>query len=169
MRYAVAVRITGAPAVWKERVGVVQGSFHLRAAVVTSRESSDPVRAARALLGEAPRSAHLDWWSRFWRRSWIDLPDKLEENLWFLGLYQQAACSRSDQAVSFFGLWHPLDYRGWYDAYVADAQVQMMWWQTFGANHLELLYPSHRTFGRIVSEFARRTPGQGMVVPLLPS
>ncbi len=166
MRYAVAVRITGAPVVWKGRTAAVRGPFRMRAAVATSRDSDDPVAAARALLGnDAPRAAHLEWWSRFWSRSWIDLPDKFEENLWYIGLYQQAACSRSDQAVSFFGLWHPLDYRTWYDAYVADAQVPMIWWQTFGSNHLELLYPSHRTFGRAVSDFVRRTPGEGMVVP----
>ncbi|MCX6622573.1 MAG: hypothetical protein NTY38_16190, partial [Acidobacteria bacterium] len=103
-------------------------------------------------------------WRNFWRRSWIDIPDKLEENLWYLGVYQQAACSRSDQAVSFFGLWHPLDHRTWYDAYAHDAQVEMMWWLPFTSNHLELLYPSHRTFGRWTAELVEHTPGAGMVV-----
>jgi hypothetical protein len=82
-----------------------------------------------------------------------------------MGLYQQAACSRSDQAISFFGLWHPLEHRTWYDAYVSDAQVPMIWWLTFATNHLELLYPSHRTFGRYAAEFARYTGYDGMLVP----
>ena len=160
MSYAVAVEIDGASVEWRETaegmVGQVKarGPVRLHAGVATSREAARPLELARRQLGSSQRAAHQQWWRAFWQRSWIELPDKLEENLWYLGVYQQAACSRSDQAISFFGLWHPLDHRTWYDAYVTDAQVPMIWWLTFGTNHLELLYPSHRTFGRLVPEFA---------------
>jgi hypothetical protein len=172
MSYAVSLRIDGA-----RKLEWTGAGCHVRAmasgaaamkvvlAMATSREGTDPLAHSRMLLDGGSEAEHDEWWRRFWARSWIELPDKLEENLWYIGLYQQAACSRSAQAVSFFGLWHPLDYRTWYDAYVADAQVPMMWWQTFASNHLELLYPSHRTFGSLAAEFARNTPGEGMVVP----
>jgi hypothetical protein len=173
LRTALSARLTGARIDWKADSGRCVGTIsaapgakmRLEAAVATSREGRDPAAVARARFGPSGRAAHLEWWRRFWNRSWIDLPDKLEESLWYIGVYQQASCSRSDQAVSFFGLWHPLDHRTWYDAYVADAQVPMIWWQTFASNHLEMLYPSHRTFARMAAEFARNTPGAGMVVP----
>ena len=169
------------------------GRLRLLAAVATDREAGDPstgsgsphdadegpsraesrgdpVAHARSLLdacgsAEEEAASHRAWWRRFWERSWIDLPDKFEENLWYLGVYNQACVSRGPQAVSFFGLWHPLDNRGWRDAYVADAQVPMMWWSCFATNHLDLLFPSHHTFGAVAVECAEHAPGAGMVVP----
>jgi hypothetical protein len=175
LSYTLLVTVADAEIHWK-RVdngfrGRVRASgkkpIRLLATLATSREAPSPLARARQLIaGDGPESHH-EWWQRFWTRSWIELPDKLEENLWYMGVYQQAVCSRSDQAVSFFGLWHPLDLRGWYDGYVTDAQVEMMWWQSFATNHLELLYPSHRTFGRFAVESVEHTPGPGMVVPHL--
>jgi len=171
LSYSVALSIDGGRVEWRQTdtgwVGRVTSTkpVRLEAGIATSREARDPLAHARAQLGPAASGAHTEWWRRFWSRSWIELPDKLEENLWYMGVYQQAACSRSDQAVSFFGLWHPLDHRTWYDAYVSDAQVPMIWWLCFSTNHLDLLYPSHRTFGRYASEFVRYTGRDGMVVP----
>ncbi|MCX6622030.1 MAG: glycoside hydrolase N-terminal domain-containing protein, partial [Acidobacteria bacterium] len=173
MRYAMVLRVVAGKVEWRVGVDGCEGhvrrqggeAIRIQTAIATSRESADPLALARSVTGAADRAAHLGWWHRFWGRSWIELPDKLEENLWYLGLYQQAACSRSDQAVSFFGLWHPLDHRTWYDCYVTDAQVEMMWWLCFPTNHLELLYPSHRTFARLAPEFVRHTERGGMIVP----
>jgi hypothetical protein len=171
LSYSMLLAVDGGRVQWTQTpegcVGRVtaNGPVRIEAGVATSREARDPASRARAQLGPAARAAHLEWWRRFWSRSWIELPDKLEENLWYMGVYQQAACSRSDQAVSFFGLWHPLEHRTWYDAYVSDAQVPMIWWLCFSTNHLELLYPSHRTFARYAAEFARYTGHDGMVVP----
>lgn len=171
LSYSIALSVDGGRVEWTETgngcVGRVtsNGPVRIQAGLATSREARDPISRARAQLGPAARGEHLDWWRRFWSRSWIELPDKLEENLWYMGVYQQAACSRSEQAVSFFGLWHPLEHRTWFDAYVSDAQVPMIWWLCFSTNHLELLYPSHRTFARYAAEFARYTGHHGMVVP----
>jgi len=171
LSYSVVLAVHGGRVAWRRTsegcVGRVKasGPVRIEAGLATSREARDPVAHARAQLGPAARRAHLEWWRKFWSRSWIELPDKLEENLWYMGVYQQAACSRSDQAVSFFGLWHPLEHRTWYDAYVSDAQVPMIWWLCFPTNHLELLYPSHRTFGRSAAEFVRYTGHEGMLVP----
>ncbi|MDZ4801977.1 MAG: DUF5703 domain-containing protein [Bryobacteraceae bacterium] len=171
LRYGVVLQVENAQVQWTgtdetctarlRRTG--EGPIVVRTAIATGRESADPLSHARQIQ-RVDRDRHIAWWRRFWRRSWIDIPDKLEENLWYLGVYQQAACSRSDQAVSFFGLWHPLEHRTWYDAYAHDAQVQMMWWLPFATNHLELLYPSHRTFGGWTVEMAEHTPSSGMVV-----
>lgn len=172
LSYATTLRVENGEVNWAcsgdRCTGAVRSTpgraVRITAAVVTSREQANPLAEAHRIAGEPANAAgHQRWWRDFWSRSWIDIPDKVEENLWYIGLYQQAACSRSDQAVSFFGLWHPLNLKTWYDGYVSDAQVEMMWWETFATNHLELLYPSHRTFGRSAAGFAQYTPGQGMV------
>ncbi|MCX6621137.1 MAG: hypothetical protein NTY38_08660 [Acidobacteria bacterium] len=175
MRYSVAVEALGAIATWEVAEGgcvarlraAGGGPIRLRAGIATSRESASPLALARERLAGFDHQSHLNWWRNFWRRSWIELPDKLEENLWYTGVYQQGACSRSSQAVSFFGLWHPLDHRTWWDAYAHDAQVEMMWWLPFATNHLELLYPSHRTFGAMNAEYAEHTAAPGMVMSML--
>ena len=179
LRVAVAVRALGGDGLRAEggvsRQGLMlragrDGRLRVLAAVATDREGDDPLALARRVLdacgtSEQEARTHRAWWRRFWRRSWVDLPDKFEENLWYMGVYQQACTSRGPQAVGFFGLWHPLDNRGWRDAYVADAQVPMMWWSCFATNHLDLLFPSHNTFGALALECAEHSPGAGMVVP----
>jgi alpha-L-fucosidase 2 len=173
--YAVVITVADAEVNWKQMehgyLGQIRPvgnrSIRLLATLATNREHPDPLAQASQLVKGMEREAHLQWWHRFWSRSWIELTDKLEENLWYIGLYLQGACSRSDQAVSFFGLWHPRELRTWYDGYITDAQVEMMWWQCFATNHLELLYPSHRTFGRLAAEFLKYRAGPGLVVPHL--
>lgn len=171
-----AVTVDGGTVVWRQdgdrMIGTVTASspVQIGCSIATSRQTPGDVarfalEESKACFKPPDETAHLAWWRAFWSRSWIEMPDKLEENLWYIGLYQQACVARADQATSFFGLFHPLDLRTWSETYTADAQVGMIWWLTFEANHLELLYPSHRTFGRMASDFVKRTPGEGMVVP----
>jgi hypothetical protein len=129
------------------------------------------LRAARrdrqtgSAQASATPDAHRRWWQHFWQRSFVEFPDKLAENLWYLGAYHQASFSRSCQASGFFGLWHPLDYRTWTDAYVADAQIALLWWAPFATGHLELLLPSHHTFANMLPEFLEHTAQQGASIP----
>jgi phosphohistidine phosphatase SixA len=68
------------------------------------------------------------------------------------------------QATSFFGLWHPLDWRCWLDNYTADVQPPMLFWAAVSSNHLELLLPFHNTYGRLLLEYMKHSPS-GAVVP----
>ena len=176
MTYAVAARADGTKAEWHcvswHRQVRARAEFtlppgtpvRLRVSIATDRDHPKPIEEARRLCA-AESGDHRAWWRNFWERSFIELPDRLMENLWYLGVYHQAAFSRSCQAPGFLALWHPLDYRTWDDGYVADAQTALMWWAPFATNHLELLMPSHHTFASMLPEFLEHNPGRGALVP----
>ncbi len=44
---------------------------------------------------------HVNWWKDFWEKSFIEMPDKYIENLWYFGVYHQACFSRSLDAPGF--------------------------------------------------------------------
>ena len=148
-----------------------RGKVAVFVAVTADHSGGDPVEKARQLLiGQKhihsfSNDQHLKWWRDFWERSFIELPDKFMENMWYLGTYLQACFSRSLNAASFFGLWHPLDYRTWDEGYFSNAQTSLMWWASFATNHLELMLPSHNTFARMFVEFLEHNPGEGALVP----
>ena len=133
----------------------VEATLHL--AVVTSRESDNLIKDANNLLEgsswEEDTKTHLAWWRSFWSKSFIQIPDKLMENLWYCGLNNLACASRSETASSFSGLYQMLDLRPWYGCYHADGQIEMLGLSTFTTNHLEFLYPHHNTFASLVPEF----------------
>jgi len=176
MAYAIGAQVMDAEVEWREAPDehgarteatltiAPGGHVRLLVAVASDREAEQPRERVEELLA-ANLSGHAEWWQAFWERSFVELPDKLMENLWYFGAYHQAAFSRGLQAPGFFALWHPLDYRTWDDAYVADAQTALMWWAPFGTNHLELLLPSHHTFGSMLAEFLEHNPGEGALVP----
>ena len=176
MAYAMAARVEGASTTWHDASGPHEARseasitirpgqmVRLAVAVASDRAGSDPAARASALLQE-DLAGHAAWWARFWERTFVELPDKLVENLWYFGVYHQAAFSRSLQAPGFLALWHPLDYRTWDDGYVADAQTALMWYAPFAANHIELMLPHHHTFGRMLPEFLEHNPADGALVP----
>ena len=178
MTYAMAIRAEGPPVEWSDasegRSVAVQatatlkpgGVLRLLVGTASDRESDQPVEEARRRCkAEMNGPGHREWWEAFWRRTFIELPDKAMENLWYHGVFQQAVFSRSLQAPGFFALAHPLDYRTWDDAYVADAQTALMWWAPLASNHLELMLPSHSTFARMLPEFLEHNVGRGALVP----
>src|SRR5207253_3138371 len=79
LRYAVVVKVEGAQVSWTKSAAGYTGTFRasgtrpirLIAAVATDREAADPLARATAVAGPADRVGHLEWWRRFWNRSWI--------------------------------------------------------------------------------------------------
>ena len=183
MRYAMCATVAGALADWADssREHTTAATFHLTlapgrevtllVAVTSDRVAADPTAEARRLVDRyaaepgRQQDEHRAWWGRFWRRSFIELPDKVMENLWYFGAYHQACFSRALQATSYMALWHPLDWRTWHEAFVSDAQTSLMWWAPFAINHLELMLPSHNTFAEMMVEFMEHNPGEGALVP----
>ena len=125
-------------------------------ALSSNRESID-----RVLGNDAE---HNLWWEDLWNKSFIEVPDKMIENLWYHGVYHQAVISRSKTAVSFMGLYHPIDHRTWQDAYTTDAQTEMVFYAPYTTNHLEQLYPMLNTYAKIVCEMLIHTPSEGACV-----
>ncbi len=180
-RYALLARVAGARVRPRtdgdHRCSLVlesarSSSFTLYVAVATSPKDGDPVARARQRLESAVYrgfdrllSEQREHWSRFWEKSFLRLQGPADdslpgylENLWYLGLYQQACCSRGfDAPLTNGGLWPSGERARGGPAIYSGPDLRAMIANLVRSNHLELSVPYVDTYFRLLPEFAART------------
>lgn len=160
-RFAVAVGVDGATAAAPQAdektlcLRTPSKQFTVWLAFAATRDPKvDPRALARQKLAalrtrglDAVRSAHAQWWAKFWEKSFIKLASDdaaadYVANLWYIHLYAMGAGSRGEVPPKFNGgLWtEDYDSREWGSAYWHWNQ-QEVHWPLFVANHLELQQP----------------------------
>jgi alpha-L-fucosidase 2 len=94
------------------------------------------VRRASAVPVSALLKSHQRWWHRFYRRSFLSVPDQRLQSFYWIQLYKLAAATREDAPVMATpGPW--LQDTPW-PAVWWNLNVQLEYWPMYGANHLEL-------------------------------
>ncbi|HEY3033968.1 MAG TPA: Tat pathway signal sequence domain protein, partial [Streptosporangiaceae bacterium] len=94
------------------------------------------VRRAYLLPPSMLVRAHRDWWRRFYRKSFVSVPDALLQSFYWIQLYKLASASREHSPVmATTGPWlEPTPWPGvWWNL-----NVQLEYWPVYGSNHLEL-------------------------------
>jgi alpha-L-fucosidase 2 len=148
-RVRVATRVLGA-------AGVVAGdqlTFTLAAggavALVTSVMSNRddaawPTRAVSNLAALAApdvaalRAAHEAWWDRFFRKSFVEIPDKTLEKAYYGALYLLGSVSRTGEAApGLWGNWVMKD-PAWNGDYTLNYNYEAPFYAAFPTNHVEL-------------------------------
>ena len=126
-----------------------EGTFHYLTTVVTEYDSPDVLAAAERELGTVGRALpqrevdHSRYWEDFWSRSSVDLPDRMLERLWHLGLYAlDCCCGRGahlyQQACGLNGLWDVSPPSQWGSTWYWDVNIQQAFWPVYAANHPEI-------------------------------
>lgn len=128
-----------------------------RIAVVTSRESEDPLRDAMALVSGVLRpqeliNRHEMVWRQFWEKSGIEISDPLLQATWYRSLYYLRCFSKPGvQSVGLFaGLIN--DTPAWHGDYHTNYNLQQTFWSALAANHPELAEP----YDRLISDYLPR-------------
>jgi hypothetical protein len=99
-------------------------------------QATAAVRRAAALPVTALLRPHQRWWHRFYRRSFLSVPDQRLQSFYWIQLYKLAAATREDAPVMATpGPW--LQDTPW-PAVWWNLNVQLEYWPMYGANHLEL-------------------------------
>ena len=175
VKYTLAVRVIGAAGEWTKTLAEAlfnvrpeREAFLLLLTVVSTFEDPDPAQAAlkrlRALDTDAParlETAHRRWWSDFWKRSSVSLPDVKLERLWRAGVYFMASSTQpGKQAPGLQGIWNGYNRPGWHTDYHTDMNVQMCFWPSYSANHFDLTEPYYRLFAVEMVPEARRQAQQ---------
>lgn len=162
---AIAVRLIGAQfAATTPSAQSVSGSFTLQAdapvwIAATFRSATrvgqggpdakslvqDALKAAR---GESSASvaqmeqAHLDWWKKFWLKSYVQVHDKVLEDYYYGALYVLGASSRPGHlAPSLWGNFVTTDDAGWGGRYFMNYNEEAPYYGVFSSNHPELAVP----------------------------
>lgn len=115
-------------------------------AVGTSNDGADWKQATIEMLKtaledgyESAFSEHADWWSEYWQKSGMTLPNKLFEKNWYLTNYLLASCSRKGfYPMPLQGVWTADDgtLPPWKGDYHHDLNTQMSYGSYLKANHL---------------------------------
>jgi alpha-L-fucosidase 2 len=102
---------------------------------------------------------HWDFWTDFWAKSAIAIPDNLLENLYYLELYKLACNSRPGKhPCALQGVWTNDCSAGmppWSGDYHLDMNLQETYWPIYATNHLELGDPLFAWIRRLEPVFER--------------
>jgi alpha-L-fucosidase 2 len=94
------------------------------------------VEHASARPAEALAADHRAWWHRYYRKSFLSVPDARLQSFYWIQLYKVASAARRDAPVmATCGPW--LEPTPWPAAWW-NLNVQLEYWLIHGANHLEL-------------------------------
>ena len=86
----------------------------------------------------AQSAAHQAYWAAFWRKSFVEIPDKALEKEYYGSLYLLASSSRSGEAApGMWGNW-VMKNPGWFGDYALDFNYETPFYSAFAANHVEL-------------------------------
>ncbi|MEU3301426.1 Tat pathway signal sequence domain protein [Streptomyces sp. NPDC006678] len=103
----------------------------------TARERAlKAVQGASAVPYDVLALPHRGWWQRYYRKSFLSLPDARLQRFYWIQLYKAASAARRDAPVmATCGPW--LEPTPW-PATWWNLNVQLEYWLIHGSNHLEL-------------------------------
>ncbi|GAA2431326.1 hypothetical protein GCM10010191_51380 [Actinomadura vinacea] len=98
------------------------------------REALDAVRSAPGITRLTRE--HRTWWHRFYRKSFISVPDGLLQSFYWIQLYKLASAARAEAPImATTGPW--LEPTPWPSVW-NNLNSQLEYWPVYGSNHLEL-------------------------------
>ncbi len=108
----------------------------------SKRPDARQVVAAQLASGmNAAMKAHRNWWTAYWSKSHIDIPDPLLEKQYYLEMYKFGAAARKDAPpISLQSVW-TADHGKlppWKGDFHHDLNTQLSYWPSYAGNQLEL-------------------------------
>lgn len=83
---------------------------------------------------------HTKWWSNFWSKSSLLVPDPILEKQWYLEMYKfGSAARRGAPPISLQAVWTADNGKlpPWKGDYHHDLNTQLSYWPSYSGNHLE--------------------------------
>ena len=146
------------------------GEFEFFVSVVTSKDSKSPLKDAVKLVTAAGAAGygslykeHVKWWEGFWKKSFINLSDKILEQIWYTSVYVQASQYRTSPVPGLQGLWfggtgiEGSQQLQWWGNYTNDQNTEIVPMPFFTANRLDLIEPFYDTFNAIIPQAKKDT------------
>lgn len=114
--------------------------------VVTTKESLDYIAYGKQELSELAtigyeklKKEHIDWWTTYWKKSEISVPNELFEKTYYRSYYLFASCSRKGfYPMALQGVWTADNdsVPPWNGDYHHDTNTQMSYQSFLKGNHL---------------------------------
>ena len=119
---------------WAITVCTNHDSAAYKAQAIEKAASLDEADCARLLAG------HAAWWTNFWSKSGVELPDKELERYWYGSLYAIACCARNKKfPPGLWGAYSTADGMGWFGDYHLNYNYEAPFYPLTVCNHTELM------------------------------
>ena len=85
-------------------------------------------------------TTHQDWWSNFWDKSFIQVPDTILQKQWYLEQYKFGSAARAGAPpISLQAVWTADNGKlpPWKGDFHHDLNTQLSYWPAYSANHLD--------------------------------
>jgi alpha-L-fucosidase 2 len=85
--------------------------------------------------------SHSDWWSDYWKRSSISIPDSILERQYYLDMYKFGCVARNNTPpISLQAIWTADDGKlpPWKGDLHHDLNTELSYWPGYSGNHLDL-------------------------------
>ncbi|NLY01288.1 MAG: hypothetical protein GXY83_34795 [Rhodopirellula sp.] len=115
--------------------------------IATSKESDDPLAAARIRCEEALEQEfdalsrdHQRWWESYWNRASVTVPNPVVERQWYLETYKFGAATRPDTPpITLQGPWTADNMKipPWKGDYHHDLNTELSYWPAYSGNRLD--------------------------------
>lgn len=86
------------------------------------------------------KASHTEWWSTYWGKSSIEIPDSILEIQWYRELYKFGCTSRRlSPPITLQAVWTADNGRlpPWKGDFHNDLNTQLSYWPAYSSNHLE--------------------------------
>lgn len=123
------------------------------------REACGAIEAAEKEGIESLKARHASWWSAYYQKSGLVIPDKELERFYWVQLYKLASASCPDgPVIDTCGPWLKRD-TGW-PAIWWNLNVQLAYWICNTSNHLDMEESLIRSLDRNLGALSDNTPAQ---------
>ncbi|WP_327583899.1 discoidin domain-containing protein [Nonomuraea sp. NBC_00507] len=95
---------------------------------------------------DSAKSAHRDWWKKFWLKSYVDTGDTTLNKFYYGALYAMGAASREGYFLpGTYSPWRTMDQTGGANRYWLNYNTQAQFYGVYSSNRPELAAPYYKT------------------------
>lgn len=129
--------------IWKQlNSKTVEGLWTIKSNPDNFKSNLDQKRLEQMLNAgfEKNRKSHLAWWSDFWAKSDVQVPDPVLQHQWEMEQYKFGSTARLNAPpISLQAIWTADNGRipPWKGDFHHDLNTQLSYWPSYSGNHLE--------------------------------
>ncbi|MBD8487344.1 hypothetical protein IFO69_01150 [Echinicola sp. CAU 1574] len=155
--YQIAIR-------WQKTSTGVEGCWAISTNESASKQPSQELTQHGIGIGfDKAIVSHEAWWSRYWNKSSIQVPDSILQKQWYLEQYKFGAAAREHTPpISLQAVWTADNGKlpPWKGDFHHDLNTQLSYWPCYTANHMDLgegylnwLWKNYHTFKSYTSNY----------------
>ncbi|MFN8242017.1 MAG: glycoside hydrolase N-terminal domain-containing protein [Bacteroidales bacterium] len=129
---------------WKSRGRTEEGCWSVSSEFPGWEKQPDSRSVVREQINDGffkSLMSHQQWWSSFWDRSAISVPDTVLEKQWYLEMYKFGSAARKGAPpISLQAVWTADNGKipPWKGDFHNDLNTQLSYWPAYGSNHTDL-------------------------------